>query len=134
MSQGANKNHSGAYCKQVEEAAKAGRAFPARPADLVTFDDMLRKFYFDTDVHDPTSMQLLFEKVGVERCLFGTERPGSGGGLNLETGRPLDDLKYTIDHITTLTAADRRALYQDNAIKLFSRIPRDLVQDRIEHG
>lgn len=134
MSQGANKPHIGAYFKQVEEAAKAGRAFPERPADLVTFDDMLRKFYFDTDVHDPTSMQLLFEKVGVDRCLFGTERPGSGGGLNLETGRPLDDLKYTIDNIASLTPADRRALYQDNALKLFSRIPRDLVQDRIDHG
>jgi 4-oxalmesaconate hydratase len=134
MSQGANKEHIAGYFKAVEEAAKAGKAFPDRPDDLVTFDDMLRKFYFDTDVHDPSSMQLLFEKVGIDRCLFGTERPGSGGGLNLETGRPLDDLKYTIDHIPSLTSADRRALYQDNALKLFTRIPKEIVAGRIDRG
>jgi 4-oxalmesaconate hydratase len=134
MSQGADKPHIAEYFKAVEAAAKAGKKLPKRPDDLVTFDDMLRKFYFDTDVHDPASMQLLFEKVGVDRCLFGTERPGSGGGLNLETGRPMDDLKYTIDNIASLSSADRRALYQDNALKVFTRIPREIVADRIDHG
>jgi len=134
MSQGANKPHIAAWFKQVEQAALAGALFPERPADLVTFDEVLKKFWFDTDVHDPGSMQLLFDKVGIDRCLFGTERPGSGGGLNLETGRPLDDLKYTIDHMESLTPTDRRALYQDNALRMFSRIPREIVSDRLDHG
>jgi 4-oxalmesaconate hydratase len=134
MSQGATKPHIARYFKDLEEAAKARKAFPERPADLETFDDVLRKFYFDTDVHDPESMKLLFGKVGVDRCLFGTERPGSGGGLNLATGRPMDDLKYTIDHIDTLTEEDRRKLYQDNALNVFSRIPREIIGERLAHG
>jgi 4-oxalmesaconate hydratase len=134
MSQAAEQPHIAAYFRELEDAAKGGRPFPEQPGDLVTFDQVLRKFYFDTDVHDATSMQLLFEKVGVDRCLFGTERPGSGGGLDLRTGRPMDDLKYTIDHIPSLTPADRRALYQDNALKVFNRIPRALVEDRMDHG
>ena len=134
MSQAAEKPHIGNYFRELEAAAKAGQAFPERPTDLVTFDQVLRCFYFDTDVHDATSMQLLFEKVGVDRCLFGTERPGSGGGLDLETGRPMDDLKYTIDRIPGLAPGDRRALYQDNALKVFSRVPRALVEDRLDRG
>ncbi len=132
MSQAATKPHIGAYMEALAEAAQDGRDHPERPDDLVTFDQMLRKFYFDTDVHDATSMQLLFEKVGVDRCLFGTERPGSGGGLDLKTGRPMDDLKYTIDNIETLSLADRRALYQDNALKVFTRIPKDIVEGRLD--
>jgi 4-oxalmesaconate hydratase len=130
MKQGAEKPHIAKYFRALEEAAKAGTAFPDQPEDLQTFDDVLRKFYFDTDLHDPDSMQLLFDKVGVDRCLFGTERPGSGGGLNLLTGRPLDDLRHTIDRMDSLSAEDRRKIYQDNALKLFTRIPAGIVQGR----
>lgn len=132
MSQAAMKPHIGAYMKELEAAAKEGRDHPERPDDLVTFDEILRKFYFDTDVHDSQSMQLLFDKVGVDRCLFGTERPGSGGGIDLKTGRPMDDLKYTIDNIKTLTPADRVKLYQDNALKVFTRIPKDMLEGRLD--
>lgn len=134
MSQGADKPHIARYFADVEKAAKAGQPLPERPDDLVTFDEVLRRFYFDTGVHDPTSMQLLFDKVGVDRCVFGTERPGSGGGLDLATGRPMDDLRYTIDRIGSLTPRDRQALYQDNALKLFTRIPQEIIAGRIDDG
>jgi len=134
MTQAAVKPHIGKYFKALEAAAAAGKEHPQRPADLVTFDDVLRKFYFDTDVHDPGSMRLLFEKVGVARCLFGTERPGSGGGIDLQSGRPMDDLKYTIDNLPFLSDSDRRAIYQDNALKVFTRLPRDIVQGRLSSG
>lgn len=132
MTQAATKPHIGRYFKELEAAAKAGKPHPERPDDLETFDEVLKKFYFDTDVHDRESMKLLFGKVGVDRCLFGTERPGSGGGIDLDTGRPMDDLKYTIDNLETLTDADRRKLYQDNALKVFTRIPKDIVGDRLD--
>jgi 4-oxalmesaconate hydratase len=134
MTQAAVKPHIGKYFKALESAAAAGKEHPQRPADLVTFDDVLRKFYFDTDVHDPGSMRLLFEKAGVERCLFGTERPGSGGGIDLQTGRPMDDLKYTIDNLPFLSDSDRRSIYQDNALKVFTRVPRDILEGRLSSG
>ncbi|WP_176590530.1 amidohydrolase family protein [Sphingobium sp. EM0848] len=132
MTQAAENPSIAAFLKDLQAAAKAGKPLPQAPDELVTFDEMLKKFYFDTDVHDPESMKLLFGKVGVDRCLFGTERPGSGGGIDLNTGRPMDDLKFTIDNLDTLTVEDRRKLYQDNALKVFTRIPRDIVEGRLD--
>lgn len=134
MSQAATNPHIAKFYKELEAAAASGQPRPERPADLETFDDVLKKFYFDTDVHDAEAMALLFSKVGVDRCLFGTERPGSGGGIDLDSGRPMDDLKFTIDNNANLTADDRRKLYQDNALKLFSRVPQDILEGRIDNG
>ena len=134
MSQGARQPHIGKFYKELEAAAKSGATRPEQPADLETFDDVLRRFWFDTDIHDPDSIQLLVKKVGVDRCLFGTERPGSGGGIDIETGYPMDDFKYTIDHIEAFTPSDRRAIYQDNALRLFNRVPAEIVADRIDNG
>jgi len=126
--------HIGKFYKDLEAAAKTGAPRPERPADLETFDDVLRRFYFDTDVHDPDSIELLVKKVGVDRCMFGTERPGSGSGINIETGYPMDDFKYTIDHIAAFTDADRRQIYQNTALSVFSRVPADIVAGRIDRG
>lgn len=134
MTQAAEKPHIGKFFKALEAAAAAGTERPARPEDLVTFDEILRKFYFDTDIHDAEALRLLFGKVGVDRCLFGTERPGSGGGIDLDTGRPMDDLKYTIDNLSFLSDADRRAIYQDNALSIFKRVPRDILEDRLSRS
>lgn len=131
MTQAAEDPRIAQYFKALQVAGKAGEPLPPAPAELETFDDVLKKFYFDTDVHDPESMKLLFGKVGVDRCLFGTERPGSGGGIDLASGRPMDDLKYTIDNLDTLTPADRVKLYQDNALKVFTRIPPEICEGRL---
>ncbi len=89
--------------------------------DAGTFDDILRKFWFDTVLHNKRSLELLFDVVGTDRCCFGTERPGSGGGIDPITGRPYDDLKPLIESIDTLSAADKSAIFEDNARRLFSR-------------
>jgi 4-oxalmesaconate hydratase len=134
MKQGAAKPHVAKYFKEMEAAAKAGSSLPLPPEDLETFDEILKKFYFDTDVHDSDALKLLFGKVGVDRCLFGTERPGSGSGVNIATGRPMDDFKHTIDGIDTLSDQDRRKIYQDNALKVFTRIPPEIIKGRVIGG
>lgn len=113
------------YFKELEAAGWAGKALPTRPAQLTTFDEQLRRFWFDTDVHNKASIELLLKTVGTDRCCFGTERPGSGGGIDLETGRPMDDFKYTIDRIDFLDDQDRYQIYEANAKKLFSRLGLD---------
>ena len=35
----------------------------------------LRRFYFDTLVHDPRALAFLHEMVGADRLLFGTDYP-----------------------------------------------------------
>ena len=65
---------------------------------------------------------LLFKVVGTDRCLLGTERPGSGGAINPATGRSMEDFKYTIDRIESLTDADRELIYEHNARRVFTRL------------
>ena len=90
--------------------------------DAPTFDDILKQFWFDTVLHNQKSLELLFDVVGTDRCCFGTERPGSGGGLDPVTHRPYDDIKPTIEAIASLTPYDRAAIFQHNARRLFSRL------------
>jgi 4-oxalmesaconate hydratase len=130
VTQAGRKPHIARYMKEAEAAGWADQPLPPRPTDLTTFDDMLRKLYFDTVLHDTDAMEHLFKKVGIDRCVFGTERPGSGGGLDLSTGRPMDDFKYKIDRMACLSGEDRAALFYGNALKLFNRVPKHVVEAR----
>lgn len=87
-----------------------------------TFEETLRRFHYDTCLHHKPSLELLFDLIGADRCLFGTERPGSGSAINPDTGRPFDDLKPVIESIERLSQADRRAIFADNARRFFSRL------------
>jgi len=113
-----------AYFKAAREAARTGGTPPTPPAHLKTFDQMLKRFYFDTDIHDPHALGLLFRTVGCECCLFGTERPGSGSAFAPELGYEYDDIKRTIENIDFLTAEDRQAIFEGNARRVFPRIDR----------
>ena len=64
----------------------------------------------------------MFDVVGANRCVFGTERPGSGGGRDPATGRPYDDLKPVIESIEELSAEDRANIFERNARRLFKRL------------
>ena len=88
-----------------------------------TFDQTLRHFWFDTVLHNKASLELLFDVVGADRCLFGTERPGSGSGIDPESGRQYDDIKPVIESIAALDAQQKRAIFEDNARTVFSRLP-----------
>lgn len=103
---------------------RAGRLNPiiGGHPDAIQFDDLLRRFWFDTVLYNQESLELLFRVVGVDRCLFGTEKPGSGSAVDPKTGLAFDDIKPVIDEIDFLSAADRRAIFSDNAQQVFSRL------------
>lgn len=108
----------GRWRSHRETRRAAGKVAKGAP----TFDEILRTFWFDTVVHNKGSLELLFDVVGVDRCCFGTERPGSGGGIDPATGRPMDDLKPVIESIGSLSDQDRTALFEGNARRLFTRL------------
>lgn len=83
------------------------------------FDDGLRRLWFDTVLHNPDSLELLLKTVGPERCVFGTEKPGSGSVPDPVTGRDLDDLKPVIESFQFLTADQREEVFEKNARELF---------------
>jgi predicted TIM-barrel fold metal-dependent hydrolase len=83
------------------------------------FEESLRRLYFDTVLHYPPALKLLIELVGADRCLFGTERPGSGSAIDPGTGRDFDDLKPVLASFDWLSDSDRQLIFEDNARALF---------------
>jgi 4-oxalmesaconate hydratase len=103
---------------------QAERLLPALGGspDAERFETALRRFWFDTVLHRRESLQLLFAIVGPARCLFGTERPGSGSVLDPDAGRAFDDLKPVIEGIASLSPDDLSAVFEGNARAVFSRL------------
>ena len=87
----------------------------------IDFDEQLRKFYFDTVLYNQESLDFLFRIVGTDRCMFGTENPGTGSYRDPKSGRMLDDIKPLIEGISWLTAQDRKNIFEDTAKKVFTR-------------
>jgi predicted TIM-barrel fold metal-dependent hydrolase len=86
------------------------------------FESKLRKFYFDSVLHNPLSLELLLRTVGPGSVLFGTERPGSGSTRNPATGRDFDDLRPVVEGFDFLTDDDRGAVFAENARRVFPRL------------
>lgn len=83
------------------------------------FEESLRRLHFDTVLHYPPALRLLVELVGADRCLFGTERPGSGSSTDPQTGRHFDDLKPVFESFDWLSDEDRQRIFAGNARELF---------------
>lgn len=83
------------------------------------FENVAKKFYYDTCLYTQEALELLFKVMGPEHCLFGTEAPGAGSAVNPKTGRAMDDLKTSIETIEWLNSKDRRDIFEANARKLY---------------
>jgi predicted TIM-barrel fold metal-dependent hydrolase len=84
------------------------------------FSDQMRHLYYDTVLYSKDALELLFKTVGIDHCLFGTERPGVGTVKDPRTGRWLDETRFTIEAIDWLTDADKKKIFEDNARKVFN--------------
>ncbi|HTX25341.1 MAG TPA: amidohydrolase family protein [Steroidobacteraceae bacterium] len=84
------------------------------------FSTRLRKLYFDTVLYTPEALRLLFETIGPEHCLFGTECPGVGAAINPDTGETMDHTAPYIRSFEWLSAAQKKMIFEDNARKLFN--------------
>jgi len=84
------------------------------------FSDGLRKLYFDTVLYTEDAVRLLIKTVGADRCLFGTECPGTGSSVDPATGRSMDNVKPIVENIETLNAADKQKIFSDNARAVFN--------------
>ena len=96
-----------------------GRFFPGALRQGATYRDMMRNLYYDTCLYTQDSIELLLHAVGVDRCLFGTEKPGTGSVKDPETGRWIDDIHLLIDDIDWLTDDERDQVFAGNAQQLF---------------
>lgn len=96
-----------------------GRFRPNALRRGTTYEAQMRKLYYDTCLYTQDSIELLLRAVGVDRCLFGTEKPGTGSHRDPETGRWIDDIHLLIDDIDWLGDDERTALFEGNARELF---------------
>ena len=80
-----------------------------------TFDESIKKFYYDTVLYNQESLELLFKIIGTDRCMFGTENPGTGSAQDPVTGKWLDDTKPDIEGISWLTEEDKANVFENVA-------------------
>jgi len=83
---------------------------------------VLDNVFFDTCVYHQRGMELLLDVIPARNVLFASEMIGAVRSVDPETGRRFDDTKYLLDSISTLTDADRVAVYGGNALRVFGRL------------
>ncbi len=115
--------HGGGYIPYQYGRARSFRLneIERNPA-AESFETSLRRLYFDTVLYDQESLELLIKIVGVDRCLFGSDKPANGSVINPKTGRSLNDIKPMLDAIEWLSDVDRRAIYEENARRIYTRL------------
>ena len=86
----------------------------------IPFEESLRQLYFDTALYTEDALAMLFRWAGTDRCMFGTERPGAGTAKDPKTGTWLDDTKPMIEGIESLSDADKKMIFEDNARAVFN--------------
>ncbi len=96
-----------------------GRFFPGALRNGTTYEEQMRKLYYDTCLYTQDSIELLLRAVGVDRCLFGTEKPGTGSMKDPVTGRWIDDIHLLIEDIEWLDEGQRKQLFESTARELF---------------
>ena len=117
--------HGGGY---IPYQAGRGRAFRMNSiqrepdAGWESFDDSMRRLYYDTVLYDGEAMELLIKVVGADRVLFGTDKPANGSVKDPVTNRVLNDVKPLIEQIDWLSDEDKSAIFEGNARKIYSRL------------
>ena len=84
---------------------------------------MLRNVYFDTCVYHQPGIDLLLKVIPTKNILFASEMVGAVRGIDPQTGHFFDDTKRYIDDAEALTADERNRIFEDNARRVFKRLP-----------
>jgi len=85
--------------------------------------DLIRNnVFFDTCVYHYPGIELLLKVVPVDNIIFGSEMVGAVRGIDPETGHYFDDTKRYVDAVPTLSAGDKKKIFELNARKVYPRI------------
>jgi 4-oxalmesaconate hydratase len=84
-------------------------------------ESMLGNVFFDTCVYHQPGINLLFDVIGADNILFGSEMIGAVRGIDPRTGHYFDDTRRYVDALG-LAPGDRQKVYEDNARRVFPRL------------
>ena len=84
-------------------------------------DALMRNVSFDTCVYHQPGVNLLFDVIGIDSILFGSEMVGAVRGIDPQTGHHFDDTRRYVEALD-LTPRDRTAVFEDNARRVYPRL------------
>lgn len=84
-------------------------------------DFLLNNVYFDTCVYHQAGIDLLTRVIPADNILFASEIVGAVKGIDPETGHYYDDTRRYLDAVTTLSAADKKKIFEENVYKVYPR-------------
>ena len=85
-------------------------------------EHLLGNVYFDTCVYHQAGIDLLTRVIPADNILFASEIVGAVKGIDPETGHYYDDTRRYLDAVTTLSAADKKKIFEDNVCKVYPRL------------
>lgn len=89
-------------------------------------EELLDNVFFDTCVYHQPGVELLTKVIPPKNVLFGSEMIGAVREKDPNTGHYFDDTKRYLDACTALTEADRQAIFEDNARRVYPRLDAQL--------
>jgi 4-oxalmesaconate hydratase len=84
-------------------------------------EHLLKNVFFDTCVYHQPGIDLLTRVIPADNILFASEMVGAVKGVDPETGFNFDDTKRYIDAVS-LSAAEKKKIFEENAFKVFPRL------------
>ena len=102
-----------------------GLADMLKQPDLSTH--VMNNVFFDTCVYHQPGINLLADVIDNKNILFGSEMVGAVRGIDPQTGHYFDDTKRYIDALD-LTDAERHAIFEGNARRVFPRLDAQLKE------
>ncbi|MGD9985545.1 amidohydrolase family protein [Pseudonocardia sp.] len=91
-----------------------------------TFDEAIRKIYYDTCLYTTEALALLVDVIGSDRVVLGTERPGDGSHKKTPTEGWADDIAAVLRSLPQNSEKDLDLMLGDTALDLFPRLRRNL--------
>ena len=83
---------------------------------------LLKNVYFDTCVYHQAGIDLLTKVIPIENILFASEMVGAVKSIDPQTGHYFDDTKRYIEAVLGLSQANKRKIYEDNTLSVYSRL------------
>jgi 4-oxalmesaconate hydratase len=88
-------------------------------------DHVMPNVFFDTCVYHQPGIDLLFDVIGIDNILFGSEMVGAVRGIDQRTGHYFDDTRRYVDALD-LPDQDRTKVYEHNVRRVYPRLDQAL--------